>query len=98
MTILWTQPANDDFLEIVEKIAVVQCAAAPSVARLILTAVGQLDQCAHLGEPGRSPNTRELAVSGLPYLVVYGVEEADPQTILIFRVLDEALFRPVVKD
>ena len=52
MTIRWTQPANDDFLGIVERIAVNNPAAASAVGRKILAAVEQLDDFPFLGRPG----------------------------------------------
>ncbi len=99
MTIRWTQPANDDFLGIVSWIAADNPAAASKVGRLILGAVEQLDAFPLRGKPGRSPDTRELVVSGLPYLVVYGVEPAAPDgtappTVIILRVLHGAMFWP----
>jgi toxin ParE1/3/4 len=76
MTIRWTQPANDNLLGIVSWIAATNQAAASKVGRFILAAVEQLDDFPFRGKPGRSPDTRELVVPGLPYLVVYGVEPA----------------------
>jgi plasmid stabilization system protein ParE len=68
MTIRWTQPANDDFLGIVAWIAANNPAAASKVGRRILKAVEQLNDFPLRGRPGRSPDTRELVISGLPYL------------------------------
>lgn len=94
MTIRWTQPANDDFLGIVEWIAVYNPSAASTVGRKILAAVEQLDDFPFLGRPGRSPDTRELVISGLPYLAVYSIESARPQTVVIVRVLHGAMLWP----
>jgi toxin ParE1/3/4 len=74
MTIRWTHPANGDFLGIVSWIAANNPAAAATAGRLILGAVEQLRDFPFRGKPGRSPDTRELVIPGLPYLVVYGVE------------------------
>jgi hypothetical protein len=43
------------------------------------------------GRPGRSPDTRELVISGLPYLVVYSVDSADPRNVAVLRVLHGAM-------
>ena len=94
MTIRWTQPANDDFLGIVTWIAANNAAAASSVGRRILDAVANLADFPFLGKPGRSPDTRELGVARLPYLVVYTVEPAEPQTVVILRVLHGAMLWP----
>ena len=80
MTIRWTKPANDDFLGIVAWIAANNPAAASRVGQRILDAVQYLEDFLLLGRPGRSPGTRELVISRLPYLVVYSVDAADPQT------------------
>ena len=98
MVIRWTQPANDDFLGIVSWIAANNPAAAASAGRLILAAVEQLGDFPFLGKPGRSPDTRELVVSGLPYLVVYSVEAAALRTVVILRVLHGAMLWPPVKE
>ena len=67
MTIRWTQPANDDFLGIVAWIAARNPDAATTVGQRILTAVEALEEFPFRGRPGRSPDTRELALAGLPY-------------------------------
>ncbi len=98
MTIRWTQPANDDFLGIVSWIAANNPAAAATVGRQILAAAGQLKEFPFRGKPGRSPDTRELVIPGLPYLVVYSVESAAPRTVVILRVLHGAMFWPPGKE
>jgi toxin ParE1/3/4 len=94
MTIRWTQPANDDFLEIVERIAAHNPTAAAPVGRRILEAVEQLAEFPLRGRPGRAADTRELVISGLPYLVVYGTEADDPRSVAILRVLHGAMLWP----
>lgn len=47
--------------------------AADGVYRGIVAAAQKLPQFPALGRRGRHPETRELSVSGLPYLVVYEV-------------------------
>lgn len=98
MTIQWTQPANDDFLGIVSWIAADSPTAASRVGRAILAGVGELEVFPFRGRPGRSPDTRELVVSGLPYLVVYSVEPKPPvssaHTVVILRVLHGAMLWP----
>ena len=91
MTIRWTQPANDDLLGIVEWIAVNNPMAAAPVGQRILAAVEQLAEFPFRGKPGRSPDTRELVISGLPYLIVYGTEADDPRSVVILRLLHGAM-------
>ena len=64
MTIRWTQPANDDFLGIVAWVNEHNPAAASRVGRRILDAVKRLDDFPLQGRPGRSPDTRELVITG----------------------------------
>ena len=97
--IRWTGPANADFLGIVEWIKAQNSAAvAAQVGRRILDTVERLAEFPHMGKPGRSSDTRELGVAGLPYLVVYSVEPgavtSDPQQIAILRVLHGSMLWP----
>ena len=94
MTIRWTQSANDDFLGIVTWIAASNPVAAAPVGRRILAAVEALNAFPFQGRPGRSPDTRELVIAGLPYVVVYSVESTGPRTLVILRVLHGAMFWP----
>ncbi len=98
MSIRWTQPANDDFLGIVSWIAAESPAAASRVGRAILAAVESLRVFPSRGRPGLPPDTKELLISGLPYLVVYSVEPAAPapeaHKVVILRVLHGAMLRP----
>jgi toxin ParE1/3/4 len=50
----------------------------------IEAAVARLADHPHSGRPGRVPGTRELVVSGTPYVVAYRVE---PAAVVILRVL-----------
>jgi toxin ParE1/3/4 len=64
------------------------------VGRRILDAIERLDEFPLRGRPGRSPDTRELVISGLPYLAVYSVDSADPRTVVILRVLHGTMLWP----
>lgn len=92
--IRWTQPASDDLLGIVEWIAAKRPASAASAGRRILDAVEQLQDHPLRGRPGRSPDTRELVISGLPYLVIYSVDSPGAETVNILRVLHGAMLWP----
>ncbi len=56
--------------------------AAEGVYRGIVAAARRLPQFPAIGRPGRHPETRELSVSGLPYLIVCEVG-AEAVTILV---------------
>lgn len=61
--------------------------AAAQVAEAIENAVNHLVKNPAMGRPGRIPGTRELIVSGLPYLVPYRVRGG---TVEILRVFHES--------
>lgn len=75
------EPAARDLEGIVDYIALDNSVAAENVYRGIVRAAERLPEFPALGRPGRHPETRELSVSGLPYLIVYEVG-ADAVTIL----------------
>lgn len=95
----WTTPASDDFFGIVEWIKAENPEAAARVGRRILDAAENLAAHPYLGKPGRVPDTRELAVTRFPYLIVYEVEpgsgsQEQPETVAILRVLHGAMLWP----
>jgi toxin ParE1/3/4 len=61
--------------------------AADKVERSIYAGVGLLRDFPRMGRPGRAPNTRELVLAPLPYIVVYRVDE---KAVQILRVLHGA--------
>jgi plasmid stabilization system protein ParE len=101
--IRWTEPANADFLGIIEWIRNDNSpAVAASIGRRILSSIERLGDFPHMGRPGRSPGTRELVIARLPYVVVYSVEAAvthsSPPQIAILRVLHGAMLWPPESD
>ncbi|MDZ4719074.1 MAG: type II toxin-antitoxin system RelE/ParE family toxin [Roseiflexaceae bacterium] len=50
--------------------------------RIISTAIDQLEDLPHLGRHGRLPGTRELVMSGTPYIAVYEVTPSEEVRIL----------------
>jgi toxin ParE1/3/4 len=61
--------------------------AAYAVHEAILRQVGRLAEHPRIGRPGRVKGTRELVVSGTPYIVAYRVAGQD---VTILRVLHGA--------
>jgi toxin ParE1/3/4 len=103
MTIIrWTEPANADFLGIIDWLNTKNPLAAERVGRRIIDTVEMLDDHPWLGKPGRSPDTRELGVANFPYLVVYGVEPpsigSETAWVAILRVLHGAMMWPPVDE
>lgn len=87
MPIVWTRSARRDVNEIWDYLELRDPDAAELAESQILKAVEGLSQFPKRGRPGRAAGTRELVISGLPYVVVYWVEEA---RIVILRVLHGA--------
>jgi len=61
--------------------------AAIDMGDAIDAAVRHLADHPRMGRPGRVPGTRELVVSGTPYIVAYRV---DPDAVVILRLLHGA--------
>ncbi len=87
MRIKWIRKALATLDDIAEYIAKYDPQAAAHMVEKIDEAVQNLGKHPYLGRPGRVPNTRELVVSGTPYIVPYRVKGS---TIEILRVLHAA--------
>jgi toxin ParE1/3/4 len=83
----WTQKALGDLKEAGEYIAADNNGAARRMAERVLEAVEYLIDHPNIGRPGRLSRTRELVVSGTPFIVVYWVRGSAVQ---ILRVLHHA--------
>jgi toxin ParE1/3/4 len=71
MRIYWSRRASAEFDAIFEYLATESTSAATSQARLILTAIGQLETFPTSGRSGQVALTRELVVQGTPYIAYY---------------------------
>jgi toxin ParE1/3/4 len=87
MAIVWTTAARRDVNAIWDFIEVRNPDAAELVSSEILRTVEGLLQFPKRGKPGRVKETRELMISGLPYVVVYLLTD---ENVVILRVLHEA--------
>lgn len=85
MTIVWSAQAIADLRMIRGYIAEVNPGAAAGVARRILEAVETLREFPGIGRPGRMPNTRELVVTGTPYIVPYRVAHGRVEIIAVIH-------------
>ena len=81
------EPAARDLEGIVNYIALDDPIAAEGVYLGIVAAAQKLPRFPALGRPGRHPETRELSVPGLPYLIVY---EASAEAVTILAVFHTA--------
>ena len=87
MRVRWTRTALANLNEEAEYIAQDDPQAAVRVVQRIRRAVQNLASHPALGRPGRVSGTRELVVSGMPYIVPYRVRG---QTLEILRVFHSA--------
>jgi toxin ParE1/3/4 len=87
MAIVWTTSSRRDVNGIWDFIEARNPDSAELVNSEILRAVEGLLQFPKRGKPGRVKETRELVISGLPYVVVYLLTK---ENVVILRVLHGA--------
>jgi toxin ParE1/3/4 len=73
--LVWSPQADDDLDEIVRYIALDSVNAALRTQDRIEQAIGRLEEMPRVGRPGRVVGTRELVVTGTPYIVIYLVSD-----------------------
>ncbi|MGH8117136.1 MAG: type II toxin-antitoxin system RelE/ParE family toxin [Rhodanobacteraceae bacterium] len=81
----FTAAAKRDLNAIIEYIALDNPAAAEKVFRAIVAVTPHLADFPEMGHAGRLPGTRELAVAGLPCLIVYQVTRNAVTIIAVFH-------------
>jgi addiction module RelE/StbE family toxin len=79
----WTSKARRDLYSVEQYIAQDNPPAAVETVLKIINAVEVLTRFADMGRPGRIPETRELVIIGLPYIIPYRVTD---NTVIILRV------------
>lgn len=87
MHLKWARPALRDIKEAGDFIALDNPQAAERMAERVQEAVEYLVDHPTMGRPGRVSGTRELVISGTPFIVVYRVAVPSVQ---ILRVLHHA--------
>ena len=90
MNLVWEEDALSDLEGIYEYIAQDNSGAATETTERITEAVALLEESPGMGRPGRVPNTRELVVSGTPYIVPYRVRRRDIQILRVFHTAQRA--------
>ncbi len=73
MNIVWSPRAVEDLKQLRAYIAQHDPAAAAGIAKAIVGGVESLRRFPAMGRPGRVPHTRELVVSGTPFIIPYTV-------------------------
>ena len=81
----WTEPAARDLEEISEYIRKDRPIATGAVSQSLFDAANSLSLLPGRGRVGRIPGTRELVVSGLPYIVVYRLTSTAVQILRIYH-------------
>lgn len=85
MRLRFSKSATADLDAIVDYIAQDNVAAAGKVFHAIVATARRLVDFPEMGHVGRLPDTRELAVAGLPYLIVYQVVRETVTIIAVFH-------------
>lgn len=85
MIIKWLEDAVHDLQKLRHYIAQDNTLAANRVAKRILTGINLLSEQPGLGRPGRVPETRELVISGTPYIVPYRVKNNIVEILRVFH-------------
>lgn len=85
MKIVWSRRAIRHLTHVRDYIAQDSPDSAASVAAKILESVERLTRHPNLGRPGRIAGTRELVVSGTPYVIPYRVHRNRVELIAVFH-------------
>ncbi len=85
MRVHWARAASRHVEEIGDYIARVDAAAADRMLLRIREQAETLAEHSHIGRAGRVEGTRELVISGSPYIAVYRVREDDVEIVAVFH-------------
>ncbi len=91
MRLRYTRHAHDDLVSLFEFIAKDDALAAQKVIRSIRAGIDRLLQFPSYGRIGDVEGTRQFVVAGVPYIVIYEIED---ETITILRIYHAAQDRP----
>lgn len=73
MKVVWTKLAKEDLEAALHYISKDNPKAAKAVGARLLSALEAIKEHPHIGRPGKVEGTRELVLSGTPYIFVYSV-------------------------
>lgn len=82
---IWLFEAIEDLKSIGVVIAKENKRAAYETLTRLKTAVDGLSRHPHMGRQGRVKNTRELSVSGVPYIIVYQITDTNIRILAILH-------------
>ena len=85
MRLVWTEPAAIALENIQDYIARDNLRAAFEVAQRIRIAVSQLKEHPNIGRTGRVPDTHELVIPTLPYIVTYRIKSSVVEILTVYH-------------
>jgi addiction module RelE/StbE family toxin len=85
MKVTWTAPALRELEAIGDYIARDNQRAAARTVTRIFDIVARLGEQPGIGRPGRIAGTRELVVTGTPFIVPYRVRESEIEILTVFH-------------
>ena len=85
MRLRWTTPATQDLYNIVQRIQRDNRDAALKVAKTLYEGCSKLVNFPRRGRRGRVEGTRELVFAGLPYIVVYRIQDQSLEIVRIYH-------------
>lgn len=90
MTLRFAPRAVNQLANIREHLAARRPESAELVRGRILATIGRLRELPRMGHVGSVAGTRELGVAGLPYVIVYRIDAADDDELVILGVFHAA--------
>ena len=85
MNLTWTRPAENDLTEILDFIAEDDPSAAVGTIDRIEAVALRLIDFPLSGREGSVPDTRELPIPGLPFILIYRVREASVEVLRVLH-------------
>jgi len=83
--IRWTAVAADDLKSVHEYLSEHAPGRADAIINRILSSIDVLEQYPNLGRKGRLEGTRELAITGTPFIVFYRLQENQIEILGVLR-------------
>jgi toxin ParE1/3/4 len=83
--IVWTESARQDLRQVFEYIAGDSPKAASKLLSVIKERAALMQDNPHMGRLGRVDGTRELIITGTPYILPYRVKDNQIQILAVFH-------------
>jgi toxin ParE1/3/4 len=85
MRIVWAESARQEWARQYRFYYARNTDAARRIRRLVMSAVERLRDYPKIGRPGRVEGTRELVISGTPFLIVYDENPARVEIVHVYH-------------